>query len=212
ALERLAVGRYAVVGGVVDAEVGWEMCGEPAAELLAERLVLDCELEVHGARAETSRRAPPVSRPRAPCAAGAVAPGLRFSLRHGGWPLDDGVDVLAAERPRDLLPPLAGLAHDEDLARGLCGDRVGLICFDREQNRDPVEVQPPDLVLRGLPHRKISPCRGRRAPARRRQPRLHDVQKAYRGSDACGDGLLQTPSAERASPMTVGVQISSSCR
>jgi len=65
ALERLAVGRDAVVGGVVDAEVGWEMCGEPAAELLAERLVLDCELEAQGTRAETSRRAPPVSRPRA---------------------------------------------------------------------------------------------------------------------------------------------------
>jgi hypothetical protein len=48
ALEGLAIGRHPVVGRVVEAEVGGQVGLEPAAEFLAERLLLGGVLKVHG--------------------------------------------------------------------------------------------------------------------------------------------------------------------
>src|SRR2546421_353181 len=46
-LERLAVGRHAIVGGVVEAEIGGQVGGEPVTELAAKRVVLGSPLEIH---------------------------------------------------------------------------------------------------------------------------------------------------------------------
>jgi hypothetical protein len=48
ALEGLAVGGDPIVGGIVQAELGGKVGGEPVAEFLAEGLVLLRLLEVHG--------------------------------------------------------------------------------------------------------------------------------------------------------------------
>jgi hypothetical protein len=47
ALEGLAIGRDAVVGGVVQTQLRREIRGEPVAEFLAKALVLGGELEIH---------------------------------------------------------------------------------------------------------------------------------------------------------------------
>src|SRR4029450_2208143 len=47
-LERGAVGRHALVGGIVHAELAWQIGGEPAAQLASEGLLLGRVLEVHG--------------------------------------------------------------------------------------------------------------------------------------------------------------------
>src|SRR5262245_2278105 len=49
ALEGLAIGRDAVVGRVVQAELGRQVGGQPAAKFFAKALVLGGELEIHGA-------------------------------------------------------------------------------------------------------------------------------------------------------------------
>src|SRR5712691_13393756 len=62
ALERLPIGRYPVVGWIVETEVGREVRREPVAKLPVESVLDGGVLEVHRARAETSRLALPVSR------------------------------------------------------------------------------------------------------------------------------------------------------
>jgi hypothetical protein len=57
ALERLTIGGDAVVGGVVQAELGGQVSGQPLAELVAEGVLLGGVLEVHdGQRLRRVRR------------------------------------------------------------------------------------------------------------------------------------------------------------
>ena len=79
ALERLAVAGHAVVGRIVQAQLGREVDREPLAELLAERLVLGTELEVHGRDLALAR--PPPSRIGSGALAAPTASGGRATQR-----------------------------------------------------------------------------------------------------------------------------------